>query len=161
MGNIIKEKRLTFSENGSLPVCCWLVAFCWHRDGGKAPALILGHSSATPSPLFVSICCTRGLGVVARSPTFLRPSSHLSLCCVSLSVASLSSLPIHTSCRMTWTTKEEYAWLAERIPQWLRRKDEKGVKFITRTTSDFLRMFPSEIPRAKMQPVSASLLSTP
>jgi len=57
----------------------------------------------------------------------------------------------------TWTTPEELSWLSNRIPQWHRRRSEKGVKFLSRTTTEFLELFPSTLPVPKVQKVSTFL----
>ena len=54
-----------------------------------------------------------------------------------------------------WTTDEQYAWLTAQIPQWNKRRDTKGKKFVQTTTTEFLRVFhTSEADRLKLPGVS-------
>ena len=59
----------------------------------------------------------------------------------------------------TWTTTEEYDWLAERFPRWLKRRENKEKGFVKRTTADFLVAFPARRNiRSKMPSVSTSFV---
>jgi hypothetical protein len=72
---------------------------------------------------------------------------------------SPSSPSISAPSCMTWTTKEQLAWLSERIPDWRRSRVEKGSKFLDNTTVEFLKVFPGSLSVEKAQDVSASLPS--
>ena len=61
------------------------------------------------------------------------------------------SLSVPASCpAMTWTTLEEFNWLFKHMPEWNRRCSEKGNKFLTTTTAEFLEVFPSSLPIGKV-----------